>query len=377
MTTILIASETRAVPFFNYPNVFTAREEEFVAIFREVGRSGAFILQQHLARFEENLAAFLGARFAIGVGNATDGLLYALRAAGIGRGDEVILSSHTMVATAAAIHFAGAVPVPVECGFDHLIDPLAVEAAIRPATRAILPTQLNGRTCNMDALEALAARKGLLIVEDAAQALGSKFKGTCAGTFGIASAISFYPAKVLGCFGDGGAVITNDDCTRDRVSQMRDHGRDAGGRIVSWGLNSRLDNLQAAFLDAQLRRYEGVIQRRRELARLYNEGLRDLAELTLPPAPDSDPDHFDIYQNYEIEADHRDGLQRYLKSHGIGTLIQWGGQAIHHLRELGFKQALTHTDALFNRLLMLPLNLSLANADVEFVCEAIREFYGY
>ena len=377
MTSSSIAVENRAVPFFNYPNVFTAHEEEFVAIFREIGRSGAFIMQQHLARFEENLAAFVGARFAVGVGNATDGLLYAIRAAGIRPGDEVILSSHTMVATAAAVHFAGAVPVPVDCGSDHLIDPRAEEAAITPATRAILPTQLNGRTCDMDALAALAARKGLLIVEDAAQALGSRFNGRCAGTFGIASAISFYPAKVLGCFGDGGAVITNEDSICDRVSQMRDHGRDAGGRIVSWGLNSRLDNLQAAFLDVQLRRYEGVIQRRRELAAQYNEGLRDVAELTLPPAPDSDPVHFDVYQNYEIEADGRDDLQQYLKSRGIGTLIQWGGQAIHHLRELGFKQDLPRTDALFKRLLMLPLNLSLANADVEFVCDVIRDFYGY
>lgn len=377
MTSTFIAAENRAVPFFNYPAVFTAHEEEFVAIFREVGRSGAFIMQRHLASFEENLAAFVGAPFAIGVGNATDGLLYALRAAGIRPGDEVILSSHTMVATAAAIHFAGAVPVPVECGADHLIDPLAVEAAVTSATRAILPTHLNGRTCDMDALGVLAAREGLVIVEDAAQALGSRFKGRCAGAFGIASAISFYPAKVLGCFGDGGAVITNDERTRDRVSQMRDHGRNASGRIVSWGLNSRLDNLQAAFLDAQLRRYQDVIQRRRELAAMYDEGLRDLAELTLPPPPDSDPAHFDVYQNYEIEADRRDDLLRFLKSHGIGTLIQWGGQAIHHLRELGFKENLTRTDAFFKRLLMLPLNLSLANADVEFVCEAIREFYGY
>jgi dTDP-4-amino-4,6-dideoxygalactose transaminase len=376
MTSTLIAAETRTVPFFNYPNVFTAYEEEFVALFRGVGRSGAFIMQKHLASFEENLASFVGARYTLGVGNATDGLLYALRAAGVGPGDEVILSSHTMVATAAAIHFAGAVPVPVECGADHLIDPLAVEAAITPATRAVMPTQLNGRTCDMDALGELAARKGLLIIEDAAQALGSRFKGCCAGTFGIASAISFYPAKVLGCFGDGGAVITNHGRMFDSVSQMRDHGRDADGRIVSWGLNSRLDNLQAAFLDAQLRRYEGVIERRRELAAMYDERLRDLAELTLPPGPDSDPAHFDVYQNYEIEADRRDALRRYLKSRGIGTLIQWGGQAVHQLRELGFREDLPRTDALFKRLLMLPLNLSLANADLEFVCEAIREFYG-
>lgn len=367
---------TRSVPFFNYSNVFTAHEAEFVSIFREVGRSGAFIMQRHLAQFEKNLAAFVGARHALGVGNATDGLLYALRAAGIGPGDEVILSSHTMVATAAAVHFAGATPIPVECGSDHLIDPQAAEAAITPATRAILPTQLNGRTCDMDALQTIATRHGLIVVEDAAQGLGSKFKGRCAGTFGIASAISFYPAKVLGCFGDGGAVITNDDAVRERISQMRDHGRNSEGQIVSWGLNSRLDNLHAAILDAQLERYRQTIARRRELAALYDANLRHVGALKLPPAPNGDPDHFDVYQNYEIEAERRDDLQQYLKSHGVGTLVQWGGQAVHQLRELGFTQTLPRTDELFRRMLLLPLNLSLTNADIEFVCETIRKFYG-
>jgi dTDP-4-amino-4,6-dideoxygalactose transaminase len=377
MTLAATASTPRTVPFFNYPSVFTAYEEEFVSTFREVGRCGAFILQERLAAFERNLAVFLRARYALGVGNATDGLLFALRAAGIGAGDEVILSSHTMVATAAAVHFAGAAAVPVDCGADHLIDPCAVEAAVTPSTRAILPTQLNGRTCDMDMLQGIADRHGLVIVEDAAQGLGSKFKGRSAGTFGIAAAISFYPAKVLGCFGDGGAVVTNDLALRDKVHQLRDHGRNAEGRIVSWGLNSRLDNLQAAFLDLQLQRYPLAVERRRAIARLYGERLRDVAELSLPPGPDGDPDHYDIYQNYEIEAERRSGLQQFLKERGVGTLIQWGGQAIHRLRELGFTQHLPFTDELFARMLMLPINLSLADADIQYVCDQVRSYYGY
>ncbi len=364
------------VPFFSYPHVFTSQETEFIELIRKVGRRGAFILQQDLADFERNLASFLNAKHALGVGNATDGLLYALRAGGIGPGDEVILSSHTMIATAAAVHFAGAVPVPVDCGPDHLIDPAAVEAAVTPRTRAILPTQLNGRTCDMNALQAIANRHGLSIVEDAAQALGSRYKGRCAGTFGAAAAISFYPAKVLGCFGDGGAVITNDDAIRERVYQMRDHGRNTSGEIVSWGLNSRLDNLQAAILDFQLKQYDGVIRRRRDLAGLYTRRLRDVPEVVLPPAPDSDPDHFDIFQNYEIEARNRDQLKQYLGEHGIGTLIQWGGQAVHQLKALGFTRHLPRTDRLFERLLMLPMNMSLSDQDVCYVCDHIRSFYG-
>ena len=166
----------RSIPFFDYPHVFLSEEEELTRIFRDVGQRGAFILQEDLRRFELNLARYLGARHALGVANATDGLIIALRASGIGSGDEVIFSSHTMVATAAAIHFAGATPVPVECGPDHLIDPAAVEAAITSRTRAILPTHLNGRTCDMGALGAIALRHNLTIVEDAAQALGSRFR---------------------------------------------------------------------------------------------------------------------------------------------------------------------------------------------------------
>ena len=303
--------------------------------------------------------------------------MIALRAAGLCPGDEVIICSHTMVATASAVHFAGGIPIPVESGPDHLMDSGAVDAAVTPRTRVIMPTQLNGRTCNMDALNAIADKHGLIIVEDAAQALGSRYKGKCAGTFGAAAAISFYPAKVLGCLGDGGAVITNDDGVYERISELRDHGRNSQGEIVSWGLNSRLDNLQAAILDFQLKKYDQVMARRRHLASLYTERLKDVAELVLPPAPDSDPDHFDIYQNYEIEAEKRDELKQYLKEHGIGTLIQWGGQAVHHLKALGFTKHLPYTDWLFTRMLMLPMNMSLSDEDVHYVCDNIRNFYGY
>ena len=371
------ATLTHSVPFFDYPGLFQAREAQFRDIFLDVGQRGAFIKQEDLKRFERSLAAFLGAAHTIGVGNATDGLHVALRAAGIGAGDEVIFCSHTMIATASAIHFSGATPVPVECGPDHLIDPAAVEAAVTPRTRAIMPTQLNGRTCAMDALQAIAGRHGLLIVEDAAQALGSRFRGRGAGTFGVSSAISFYPAKVLGCLGDGGAVVTNDPHVFEQACALCDFGRAPSGEIIRWGFNSRLDNLQAAILDFQLKSYGSVMARRRHIAGLYTARLKDLAELVLPPAPDSDPDHFDIYQNYELEAERRDELKAYLKARGIDTLIQWGGQAVHQLRALGFTQRLPYTDWLFTRMLMLPMNMSLSDDNVHYVCDNIRAFYGY
>jgi len=367
----------KEIPFFNYPHVFTSQEEELMSVIRDVGRRGAFIMQKDLNNFETNLAAYTGAKYAVGVANATDGLQMGLMAASIEPGDEVIFCSHTMVATASAIHFAGAVPVLIEAGLDHLMDPEAIEAAITSRTRAIMPTQLNGRTANMDEIQAVADKHGLKIFEDAAQALGSKFKGRCAGTFGTASCISFYPAKILGCLGDGGAVLTNDEEVCRKVWLLRDHGRNENGDVVMWGLNSRLDNLQAAILDYQFKGYESVIARRRAIASMYQERLSELETLILPPAPDSDPDHFDVYQNYEIEAEERDELRAYLAENGVGTLVQWGGKAVHQFGKLGFTRKLPFTERLFERLLMLPMNMSLADDDVDYVCRMIRRFYGY
>ncbi len=367
----------REIPFFNYRRAFASDEAEYVEIFRDVLRRGAFIQQRDLADFERRLAEYLGVKHAIGVGNATDGFIMAWRAAGLRPGDEVIFPSHTMVASPASVHFAGGVPVPVDCGDDHLIDPDAIEAAVTPRTRAIMPVQLNGRTADMDAVRAVAERHGLFVLEDAAQALGSKFRGRFAGTFGVAAGFSFYPAKILGCFGDGGAVVTDDDAVAEQVHLLRDHGRDAAsGEVVRWGLNSRLDNLQAAVLDHQLRDYGRIVERRRAIAARYQARLGDLAGLLLPPAPDADPDHFDVYQNYEIEAERRDELREHLKGAGVGTLVQWGGKAVHQWQALGYRMSLPRTELLFRRCLMLPMNLTLTDDDVDYVADAIREFYG-
>lgn len=366
---------SRSVPYFNYPHVFASSEHKFVSTLQSVGRRGAFIMQKELADFERNLAAYVGSQYAVGVANATDGLQMAFQAGGLKPGEEVILCSHTMVATAAAVHYAGGVPVPVEAGADHLIDPAGIRAAITPRTRAICPTQLNGRTCNMDEIMTIAAEFKLDLYEDAAQALGSKFKGRGAGTFGRASCISFYPAKVLGCLGDGGAVLTNEKEIYEKLLLLRDHGRDHTGEVVLWGLNSRLDNLEAAYLDFQLKDYPGVVTRRRAIAALYQMRLGACPQLKLPAAPGVEADHFDIFQNYEIEAERRDALKDYLKERGVGTLIQWGGRAVHQFKKLGFTQSLSRTDALFTRLLMLPLNMSLTDDDVNYVADCILAFY--
>jgi dTDP-4-amino-4,6-dideoxygalactose transaminase len=363
------------IPFFNYSALFEEAASDYMAVVRDVLQRGAFILQEDVEMFERNLAEFIGVRHVIGVGNCTDGLVLALRAANVGAGDEVIFPSHTFVATASAVHAVGATPVPVDCQDDHLIDPQAVAAAVTPKTRAIMPVQLNGRVCNMDALQDIADRHRLLIIEDAAQSLGARYQNRLAGGFGIAAAFSFYPAKILGGFGDGGAVVTNDDAVADRVRRGRDHGRAPDGTITGWGMNSRLDNLQAAVLNYRFRNYHEIIATRRQIAGWYHERLRDLPALTLPPPPDTAGEHFDVYQNYEIESDRRDALRARLQKSGIGTMIQWGGQPVHQIAALEFSQTLPITDRVFQRCLMLPLNTTVREDDVEYICGEIREFH--
>lgn len=368
---------SRTVPFFNYPALFAQHEEELVATFRDVGSRGAFIMQRDLEQFETHLAEFLGVRHAFGVADGSNAITIALIAAGIEPGDEVVLPSHTFIATGAAVHAAGGVPVLADCGRDHMIDVGSARAAITARTRGIVPVQLNGRTCEMDQIDALAEEHNLVVVEDAAQALGSRFRGKNAGTFGAAGTFSFYPAKLLGCLGDGGAVVTNDDEVAEQVYMLRDHGRDRDGNIRRWGFNSRLDNLQAAFLDMKLAQFPKEIERRRFIATAYDRGLSDLGQLQLPPPPGgAADDHFDVFQNYEIEAVDRDELRAHLSRLGVGTMIQWGGTPLHAFKDLGFAEAPPYTEAMFNRSLMLPLNTSMSDDDVQHVVDATRSFYG-
>lgn len=363
------------IPFFNYQSLFKDYEKIFIEIYSDIGRRGAYIMQKDLSNFEANVEKYTGIKHAIGVGNATDAMQLLLKAGGIGIGDEVIFCSHTMIATASAIAFTGATPIPVEVGVDHLIDPNSIIKAITPRTKAIMPTQLNGRVADMDKILDIAQKHGLQVYEDSAQALGASYKGQCAGSFGLGGCISFYPAKTLGCFGDGGLVLTNDDDIYNLIKLMRDHGREDDGNISVWGFNSRLDNLQAAILNFFFQNYDDTVRRRRCIASLYNENLEDLDCVILPPSPASNGYHFDIYQNYEIEAEKRDELKLYLSSKGVGTLIQWGGKAVHEFRDLGFNQSLPFTEQVMKKSLMLPLNMTVTDEEVEYICSCIRNFY--
>jgi dTDP-4-amino-4,6-dideoxygalactose transaminase len=262
-----------------------------------------------------------------------------------------------------------------DVGPDHMIDVDDARGRINSATKAVMPVQLNGSTADMDAVQALSREHGLLVVEDSCQAFGARYKGRPAGTFGVAGSFSFYPAKTLGCFGDGGGMVFTDVEVAERAKAFRDHGRLGTGEIEDFGINGRLDNVQAAILSIKLRHYDEAISTRRRLAALYCDALMDLEEITLPTHPDSDPDRFDIFQNLEIRAERRDDLRDFLLGRGIGTISQWGGRMLHQLNGLGLGSRVSFAEDLSASFMLLPLHHLLTDGDVEYVSEQVRKFY--
>jgi len=364
------------IPFFRYPHVFGQHREQYMAALFRVLEPGAFILQEDVRLFEQELAAYVGCKHAIGVGNATDALTIVLRAAGIGRGDEVIVPAHTFVASAAAVHWAGATPVVCDIAEDNLIDPVHAESLVTSRTRAIMPVQLNGRTADMDQVLAVAARHGLQVIEDSSQALGSRFKGRCAGTWGRAGVFSFYPAKLIGAFGDAGAIVTDDDDLAAEVRLLRDHGRSGhGGEVQRWGMNSRLDTMHAAVLRVKLRHYGGEIAHRRAIAEVYQQVLCHQPGVQLPPLPGPADPHFDVFQNFEIQSDRRDALKAWLESRGVRTIMQWAGKGLHQFPALGLRAHVPRSDRFFQRCLLLPMNSSVTLDEAAWVARLVSEFH--
>ena len=368
---------TWKVRYFDYPVQFKVHEAEYMEIIKGVLSKGAFILSEDLRRFEENFARFAGSKIAVGVSNCTDALLLSLYAAGIGNGDELITVSHTFVATIEAIKFLGAKPVFVDIADDHNMNIELVEASITPKTKAIVPVHLNGRICaNMDKLVGIAEKYNLIVIEDAAQSLGATYNRRCAGTFGLAGCFSFYPAKLLGAFGDAGAVVTDNEEFAEKVRMARNHGKGNKTDINFWGFNCRMDNLHAAILDFKLTILPKWLKRRREIARLYNNELSGIEELRLPHPPEDGGLYYDVFQNYEIEAENRDELLKYLNENGIEVMLPWGGKGVHQFKALGLDHfKLPRTEELFKKAMMLPMYPELDDDQIRYIVQTVKDFY--
>ena len=310
------------VPFLELKPAYLELKDEFDAAYHRVMDSGWYLLGRELEAFESEFARYCGVKHCLGVGNGLDAIHLILRGYDIGPGDEVIVPSHTFIATWLGVTFAGATPVPVEVNPQtYNLDPERIEAAITSHTKAILPVHLYGQTADMDPILEIARRHGLKVVEDAAQAQGARYKGRRAGALGDAAAFSFYPGKNLGAFSDAGAVTTNDPQLADRVRTLRNYGSKIKYQHEEAGLNSRMDELQAAFLRVKLRHLDEWNQRRSKIANIYLSQLSTLnSQLILPHVPEWAES---VWHLFVIRHPQRDALQQKLTEAGIGTLIHY------------------------------------------------------
>lgn len=362
------------VPYVGLKQEFGQRQEELLAAFSTVAANASYILREDVELFEESIAKMLGVRYAIGVNSGTDALFLALKALDIGKGDEVITVAHTFVATVSTIVHCGAKPVLIDIADDFNLAVEKLEQAVTASTRAIIPVHMNGRCCNMDALLAIAGKYRLHVIEDAAQSLGAHINGVYAGNFGIINAFSLHPMKSLHCYGDGGLVTTNDRCLAEQVRLLRNHGQNQNKELVAFGFNSRLDNLQAALLNVNLKYFESDIKRRRQIALRYHTGLMNCVDLKLPQPP-KDSGYFDTFSSYPIRCLKRDQLLRHLRQKNIECFIHW--EKPLHLNEsikLG-NFDLPVTEQVSREVLSLPIHPFLDDEQCEYVIAAIKEFF--
>jgi dTDP-4-amino-4,6-dideoxygalactose transaminase len=341
----------------------------------DVIASGWFVGGPTVERFEQNFAAYCETSHCVTVASGTDALILALKALGIGAGDEVITVSHTFIATVAAVVHIGAMPVLVDIDPDtYCIDPAAIESKITARTKAVIPVHLNGHPADMDAVNAIADKHGLAVLEDAAQAHGALYKGRKTGSLGHAAAFSFYPGKNLGAFGDGGAITTSDAGLADRLRRLRDHGRVDKFTHAEFGFNSRLDAIQAAILDVKLRRLDEWNERRREIAMEYSRRFADLEEIVAPPVS---ADVTSVWHVYALRALRRAVLQAAMDDENISYGIHypipvhlqpaWDTQFCK-TRSKGEFPLIEHYTS---QLISLPVHESLTDSEVDRVASVV------
>lgn len=361
-----------SVPFLDLKKLHENLHGQLNQAFARVVDSGWFVMGPELEAFENEFAQYCEVDHCIGVGNGLEALHLLLRAYGIGPGDEVIVPSSTFIATWLAVSECGAVPVPVEPRIDtHNIDPDLIASVITPRTKAILPVHLYGQPADMDPINQIAEQYNIVVLEDAAQAHGSRYKGRRAGSLSDAAATSFYPGKNLGALGDGGAVLTNDAAIADKVRMLRNYGSREKYQHELAGFNSRLDEMQAAFLRVKLPLMDEWNNARREVAQLYTSQLQNV-DVVLPGIPDwADP----VWHLYVVRSQRRDDLKRHLQDSGITTVIHY---PIPPYRQQCYSGSIDGeypvTDILADEVLSLPMSMTMVAEEVEYVVDAMRQF---
>ena len=360
------------VPFLSLTGIHEEIGPQLDEAYRRVMRSGWYILGEEVEAFEERFARFCGARHCVGVGNGLDALTLALRAWGIGPGDEVIVPSNTYIATWLAASHAGATPVPVEPDeATYNIDPDRIEAAITPRTRAILPVHLYGQAADMDAIREIGARRGLRVLEDAAQAAGARYRGRRAGALGDAAGFSFYPTKNLGAFGDAGALVTDDEDLARRVRELRNYGSRTRYVNEVIGYNSRLDPMQAALLGPRLDVLDEWNARRQRVALRYLAAFADTS-LVLPATLEGNEHTWHVFV---VRSAHRAQFRQALERGGVGTDVHYPTPP--HLQPayapLGLgRGAFPISEQIHEQVVSLPIGAHMSEAEVGHVIEQVR-----
>jgi len=365
---------TYKVPFVDPSKHYLKLKNEIDAAITDCLSKGDLIMRSQLQDFEKNFASFVGTKYAVGLSSGYHALALSLQAAGIGAGDEVITVAHTFLATISAIVHCGATPVLIDVGKDYNMNMDKLELAITPRTRAVLPVHLNGRICNMDRLMEIAKKHNLIVIEDAAQSVGAIYNGKIAGSFGLAGCFSHYPFKILGGFGDGGTLTTDDPDIARKTALLRYNGEDREtGEYHYHGYSCLLDNIQAAVLEVKLRHLPKWIERRRAIAELYRQGLSDIEDLILPHFKGEK--YFDIYQNYVIRTKKRDELYNYLEEYGVETLIHWKKPVWEHKGLKLGQYSLPETESICKEVISLPMSTDMTDKHVEYTVECIRSFF--
>jgi dTDP-4-amino-4,6-dideoxygalactose transaminase len=365
-----------AIPFFSVHAMHAVVREEVLAATARVYDAGWYVLGEEVAQFEQAYSAFNQVGYTVGVGNGLEALTLALRALGIGPGDEVLVPSNTYIATWLAVSHVGAMPVPVEPDLaTSNLDPSRLARAITSRTRAIMPVHLYGQPCQMGEIMAVASQYELAIIEDNAQAQGAIFGGQLTGSFGEVNGTSFYPTKNLGALGDAGAVTTNKVEVAARLQQLRNYGSDQKNQHELLGYNSRLDELQAAVLRVKLRHLTAWTVQRRQIATWYNQHLTGIAGLRLPTvAPGAEP----VWHLYVVHTACRNALQRHLAANGIGTLIHYPTPPHRQpaYAHLGLASgALPIAEELAATCLSLPLWPGMSEEMILIIADTIRQYY--
>ena len=361
------------VPYADLAHEAVANKAPLLAACERVILSGRYILGTELAAFEREFADYCGTRFAIGTSSGTAALVITLRAFGWPTGAEVITVPNSFVATTAAIVLAGAKPVFVDIGDDGNLDPDRIESAITERTRAILPVHLTGRPAKMLEIAGIAKRHGLIVIEDAAQAVGARLDGKRVGGFGSAACFSLNPLKNLHAYGDGGVITTDDEVLYQRLLRERNHGLIDREQCAFFSFNCRLDELQAAMVRVQLPQLDSQTEARRQAAFRYNESLAAFGEV-----PAEGAGEYCVYQTYVLKVDRRDALQRHLRENGVEALVHYATTIDQQPAAADFAQlhnGLLRTRAHVARILSLPLYPRITLAQQERVVALISDFF--